>query len=149
MITRENIRELAGFESPEGGALSFYYQPSTPKDKSHREELILVKDLVRNALREAEKNGKNGSAREDLQKILELAERLHGNSGRAKAVFASSSKNNFWREYRPAAAPGGLALVRQPAFSPAPADRHCRRAAAPADRGRRQDQGALLRAVDG
>ena len=98
MITRENIRELAGFESPEGGALSFYYQPSTPKDKSHREELILVKDLVRNALREAEKNGKNGSTREDLQKILDMAERLHGNSGRAKAVFASG-KDNFWREY--------------------------------------------------
>lgn len=98
MITRENIRELAGFESPERGALSFYYQPSTPKDKSHREELILVKDLVRNALRESEKNGKNGSTREDLQKILDMAERLHGNSGRAKAVFASG-KENFWREY--------------------------------------------------
>ena|SRR5512143_1211490 len=98
MITRENIRELAGFESREGCALSFYYQPSTPKDKSHREELILVKDLVRNAIREAEKNGKNGCARDDLQKILDLAERLHGNSGRAKAIFASG-KNNFWREY--------------------------------------------------
>ncbi|MGZ4836868.1 MAG: baeRF10 domain-containing protein [Terriglobales bacterium] len=98
MITRENIRELAGFESREGCALSFYYQPSTPKDKSHREELILVKDLVRNAVREAEKNGKNGCAREDLQKILELAERLHGNGGRAKAVFVSG-KDNFWREF--------------------------------------------------
>jgi peptide subunit release factor 1 (eRF1) len=98
MITRENIRELAGFESPEGGALSFYYQPSTPKDKSHREELILVKDLVRNALRESERNGKNGSTREDLQKILDMAERLHGNGGRAKAVFASG-KEHFWREY--------------------------------------------------
>jgi peptide subunit release factor 1 (eRF1) len=98
MITRENIRELAGFESREGCALSFYYQPSTPKDKSHREELILVKDLVRNALREAEKGGKDGAAREDLQKILEMAERLHGNGGRAKAIFVSS-KNNFWREF--------------------------------------------------
>jgi peptide subunit release factor 1 (eRF1) len=98
MITRENIRELAGFESREGCALSFYYQPSTPKDKSHREELILVKDLVRNALRAAEKNGKNGCAREDLQGILDLAEHLHGNGGRAKAVFASS-KDNFWREF--------------------------------------------------
>ncbi|HET7183769.1 MAG TPA: hypothetical protein VFI82_03735 [Terriglobales bacterium] len=98
MITRENIRELAEFESLEGSALSFYYQPSTPKDKSHREELILVKDLVRNAIREAEKNGKNGSARDDLQKILDMAERLHGNGGRAKAVFASG-KHNFWREF--------------------------------------------------
>ncbi len=98
MITRENIRELAAFESHEGCALSFYYQPSTPKDKSHREELILVKDLVRNALREAEKHGRNGCARQDLDKILEMAEHLHGNSGRAKAVFACS-KDNFWREY--------------------------------------------------
>jgi peptide subunit release factor 1 (eRF1) len=98
MITRENIRELAGFESPDGSALSFYYQPSTPKDKSHREEAILIKDLVRNAMREAEKNSKNGSAREDLQKILDMAERLHGNAGRAKAVFASG-KNGFWREF--------------------------------------------------
>ncbi len=98
MITRENIRELADFESPDGSALSFYYQPSTPRDKSHREEAILIKDLVRNAMREAEKNGKNGSARDDLQKILDLAERLHGNSGRAKAIFASS-KDGFWREF--------------------------------------------------
>ena len=98
MITRENIRELSGFESQEGCALSFYYQPSTPKDKSHREELILVKDLVRNALREAEKNGKNGGARQDMEKILSMAEHLHGNGGRAKVVFASG-KDNFWREY--------------------------------------------------
>jgi peptide chain release factor subunit 1 len=98
MITRENIRELAAFDSQEGCALSFYYQPSTPRDKSHREELILVKDLVRNALRQAEKHGKNGCARQDLEKILEMAEHLHGNGGRAKAVFACC-KNNFWREY--------------------------------------------------
>jgi peptide subunit release factor 1 (eRF1) len=106
MITRENIRELASFESPEGCALSFYYQPFTPKDKSHREEAILVKELARNALRDAEKNGRNGSARADLEKILEMAERLHGNGGRAKAVFACS-KDNFWREFDlPARLPG-------------------------------------------
>ena len=51
MITRENIRELANFEAKQGTAVSFYYQPHTPKDKSHREEAILVKDLVRAALR--------------------------------------------------------------------------------------------------
>ncbi len=110
MITRENIRELAGFESGEGCALSFYYQPSTPKDKSHREELIVLKDLVRHALREAEKSGKNGSAREDLQKILDMAEHLHGNGGRAKAVFASS-KDNFWREFDLPARLAGTRLV--------------------------------------
>jgi peptide subunit release factor 1 (eRF1) len=98
MITRESIRELAQFESPQGCAVSFYFQPSPPKDRSHREEAILVKDLVRNALREAEKHGRNGCARTDLERILDLAERLHGNHARAKAVFACGG-NNFWREF--------------------------------------------------
>lgn len=98
MITRENIGELARFESAEGCALSFYYQPSTPQNKSHREEAILVKDLIRNALREAEKAGRNGCARSDLDRILEIAEHLHGNGGRARAIFACGAQN-FWREY--------------------------------------------------
>lgn len=98
MITRENIAEIAQFESSEGCALTFYFQPWTPQNKSHREEVILVKDLVRNALREAEKLGRNGCARADLDRILAMSEHLQGNSGRAKAVFACGSKN-FWREF--------------------------------------------------
>ena len=72
MITREDIRELAQFQidSPEDCALSFYFQPQTPQNKSHRGETILVKDLVRNALREAEKNGKNGLTRASLDRFL-------------------------------------------------------------------------------
>ena len=98
MITRDDIRELANFQSSEGCAFSFYFQPSTPQNKSHREEAILAKDLVKQALREAEKNGKNGCARSDLDRILDVAERLHGNQGRAKAVFACGRKN-LWREF--------------------------------------------------
>ena len=98
MITRENIRELANFECTEGCAVSFFYQPTTPQNQSHREEAILVKDLIRSALRESEKHGRNGVAKSDLDRIQEIAERLHGNGGRAKAIFASS-KNNFWREF--------------------------------------------------
>jgi peptide subunit release factor 1 (eRF1) len=100
MITREDIRELAQFHThgDEDWALSFYFEPRTPQNKSHREEVILAKDLVRRALREAEKNSKNGSTRTDLNRILELAEDLHGNQARARAVFACGSRN-FWREF--------------------------------------------------
>jgi peptide subunit release factor 1 (eRF1) len=100
MITREDIRELAQFKSENGQAcaLSFYFEPRTPQNRSHRDEAILVKDVVRNAQREAEKNGKNGCARADLDRILSLAENLHGNQARAKAVFACSQRN-FWREF--------------------------------------------------
>ena len=99
MITREDIRELAAFQSNgDGCALSFYFQPRTPQNRSHKEESILAKDLVRQAMREAEKHGKNACAREDLERILEVANRLHGNGARAKAVFAASAKK-IWREF--------------------------------------------------
>ena len=66
MITRDDIREFANFHSPEGCAVTFYYQPTTPPNRSHRDEAILVKDLVNSALREAEKKRKQaqvGAAR--------------------------------------------------------------------------------------
>ncbi len=113
MITREDIRELAQFQCTrrEDSAVSFYFEPHSPQNKSHREEAILAKDLVRNAQREAEKNGKNGSARSDLNRILELAEGLRGNQARAKAVFSCGS-NNWWREFDlPSQLPGTQLFV--------------------------------------
>src|SRR5437868_10201288 len=100
MITREDIRELSQFQSnqEEACALSFYFQPYTPRNKSHKEEAILAKDLVKQALREIEKNGKKSSARNDLQRILDIAGGLHGNQARAKAIIACF-ENNFWREF--------------------------------------------------
>lgn len=115
MITREDMRELARFnaDSDHACALSFYFEPRTPQNKSHREEAILVKDLVRNALRESEKEGKNGCARADLDRILSLAESLHGNQARAKAIFACNQRN-FWREFDlPALLPGTQLFVNR------------------------------------
>jgi peptide chain release factor subunit 1 len=100
MISREDIRELARFQSSEGKscALSFYFQPQTPQNKSHREEGILAKDLVRSALQEAEKSGKNGETRADLKRILDIAGNLRGNQARAMAIFACGAQN-FWRSF--------------------------------------------------
>lgn len=111
MITREEIRELARFqtEGKEECAVSFYFQPSTPQNKSHKEEAILAKELVKNAVREAEKSGKNGSVRADLERVLQLAEGLHGNQARAKAVFACGSRK-FWREFDLPLLPTGMQL---------------------------------------
>jgi len=98
MITREEIRQLAQLEAPATcAAISFYFQPQTPQDQSHREEAIMVKDLVRECLRKAERNGNHASLRDDLQKILSIAESLHGNHSRGKAIFACT-EHGIWRE---------------------------------------------------
>jgi len=99
MITRADIRDLANFHSPEGCAVTFYYQPTAPANRSHREEVIRVKDQVNNALREAEKaGGRHKSAAADLQRILEMTEGLRSNGRKAKAVFACGA-SGFWREF--------------------------------------------------
>jgi peptide chain release factor subunit 1 len=110
MITREQINELAQFEDHDSCALTYYFQPSTPRNKAHKEEAILTKDLAREALRELERKSLEGatktkekleSARADLDRIVRLSHDLvgtRGNGTHAKAIFACSSQN-FWREY--------------------------------------------------
>jgi Bacterial archaeo-eukaryotic release factor family 10 len=88
MMTQEELRQLAEIDSPSGCAVSFYFQPRTPRDKSHREEAILAKDLVRDALRQAERAGNHQLLRADLERVLALAESLYGNHSLGKAVFA-------------------------------------------------------------
>ncbi len=61
MITREQIHELAEFEDPSACALSFYFQPTPPRNKAHKEEAILTKDLAREALRQLESRSKSSS----------------------------------------------------------------------------------------
>src|ERR1017187_10309471 len=87
MITKDDIRDLANFHSPEGCAVTFYYQPTTPTNRSHRDETILLKDLVSNALRE---NGQHG-----------------------KAVFACAAQG-IWREFElPATLPNTNLILNQ------------------------------------
>jgi peptide subunit release factor 1 (eRF1) len=119
MITRDMIRELAGFQSPQGDAITFYYQPGVPQDKSHRHEAIEIKDIVKDAMKRAERAGKNGPVKEDLQRILEISEHLHGNSGRAKAVFACASQN-VWREMDLPARVGSTRLMMNRKFHVSP-----------------------------
>jgi peptide chain release factor subunit 1 len=97
-ITREQIRELAEFRDAESCALSFYFQPSTPRNKSHKEDAILIKDLVREALRNLESKGRKDCARADADRILQLASELRSNGTHAKAVFACAARG-MWLEY--------------------------------------------------
>jgi peptide subunit release factor 1 (eRF1) len=98
MITREDLRQLAQVESSQGCAVSFYFQPQTPQNRSHKEETILAKDLVRAAERTAQRCKAHVAAKADLERVLELAENLHGNHTRAKAVFACGAQS-IWREF--------------------------------------------------
>jgi|HubBroStandDraft_6_1064221.scaffolds.fasta_scaffold08672_3 hypothetical protein len=107
-ITREQIRELAEFQDERSCAVTFYFQPSTPRNKAHKEDTILIKDLVREALSGVENKGqeitvheakaRKDSARADLERILRLSVELRNNGTHAKSVFACSAQN-VWHEF--------------------------------------------------
>jgi peptide subunit release factor 1 (eRF1) len=125
MITREQIQELARFEDPGDCAVSFYFQPATPRNKAHKEQAIETKDLAREALRQLqnrtprklrsggkdqdrdkdkhkdkgkEKDNKSESAQADIARIIQRSQDWRGNVAHAKAIFACA-RQNFWREY--------------------------------------------------
>ena len=116
-MTRDEIRELAAFQADEtkgACALSFYFQPDPPQDRSHRREAIVAKDIVKQALKSAAASGKNGSLHADLDRVLDLATNLRGNA-RGRAVFACSAQN-FWKEYELPPHLGGTQIYLQPQF---------------------------------
>ena len=110
-ITREQIRELAEFQDEQACALSFYFQPSTPRNKAHKEDVILIKDLAREALHGLESQGRKDCARADMDRVLRLSGELRSNGTHGKAVFACAAKN-IWHEYDvPPSLPGTQLFV--------------------------------------
>ena len=97
-ISHEQLRELAEFHDEKSCAVTFYFQPSTPRNKAHREDTILIKDLAREAIREAEKKNSRDVARADVDRIVRLSGDLRSNGTHAKAVFACAA-HNIWHEY--------------------------------------------------
>jgi len=100
MMTRNEIRELAAFQADENKgifAVSFYFQPDPPQDRSHRNQAIHAKDVVKQALKEAEGKGKNGWLHADLDRVMEVANSLRGHP-RGRAVFACSA-HKLWKEF--------------------------------------------------
>lgn len=97
-MTREQLRELAEFQAEKSCAVSFYFQPSTPRNKAHKEDTILIKDLAREALHNLESKGLKDSVKPDIERVVRLSGELRGNGIHGKAVFAYSAQN-LWREY--------------------------------------------------
>src|SRR5947209_4834543 len=105
MNAREMLLRLASHQSPNESAISFYFQPATPRDKSHRDEFILIKDLVREAQR-----GNGRPSANDLARVAALSERLMLEHTRARAIFACEELG-VWEEVEIPAQHGRTELI--------------------------------------
>ena len=110
-ITRDQIRELAEFQDQKSCAVSFYFQPSAPRNKAHKEDTILIKDLAREAMRHLESKEAKDCARADIERVVRLSGELRSNGTHGKAVYACA-RQSLWREYElPATLPGTQLFV--------------------------------------
>jgi len=108
-MTREQLRELAEFQDERCCAVSFYFQPSTPRNKAHKEDTILIKDLAREAMHRLEAKGTKEFARADIERIVRLSGELRSNGTHGKAVYACADKK-VWREFELPATLGSTQL---------------------------------------
>lgn len=94
----DSLQRLAEVRCADQGAISFYFQPTVPRNQAHREDVILVKDLIRDARHKWERKGGDVRVREALDRLQALGEQLSTGAQRAKAVFVCPEKD-LWLEF--------------------------------------------------
>jgi peptide chain release factor subunit 1 len=87
------LKRLSSVHSTKSNAVSFYYFPQTPQNKAHREQAILLKDLIRETRKRLEGEGKR-AALADLERISNLADQWRS-SNSPRAVFACAELGVF------------------------------------------------------
>lgn len=100
MISSHVLRDLGGFWTEAGDALSIYFEPSTPSELSHREETTLAKERIQQAIGtigHLQLVGSN-TPRAFVRRAIETIADMEGNHGQAKVIFASA-RSNLWREF--------------------------------------------------
>jgi peptide subunit release factor 1 (eRF1) len=94
-VSRDDMLALAKICDTQDDVISFYFSLASTPDTSHREEVVMVKDLVRDASRGERKTP--GLAT-DMESLLATAEEIRNTPSRLRAVFACRDQN-IWKEF--------------------------------------------------
>ncbi len=101
-VTREDLLALANSYDENACAVSFYFSLSSSADNSHRQEALLIKQLVSDIFR---KPGTEDGVSKDLAAIITAAEEIRHTPSQFKAVFACRDQH-IWQAFDlPAYAP--------------------------------------------
>ncbi len=94
-VTREDLLALANFCDEHEHAVSFYFSLSLSPDNSHREEVLMIKQLIRDIVTKRETED---GVSKDLGAIVTIAEEVRHTPSRLKAVFACHDQH-IWRVF--------------------------------------------------
>ncbi len=94
-VTREDLLALANSFDENACAVSFYFSLSSSPDNSHRQEVLLIKQLVSDVL---SKLGTEDRVSKDLAAIIAAAEEVRHTPSQLKAVFACRDQH-IWQAF--------------------------------------------------
>jgi Bacterial archaeo-eukaryotic release factor family 10 len=84
-VTQKDLSALAHFCDERAHGVSFYFSLSSSPDNSHREEVLMIKELVRGTARQRKPEDGIGK---DLDAIVKVAEEVRQAPSRLRAIFA-------------------------------------------------------------
>lgn len=94
-VTREDLLALANSYDDNACAVSFYFSLSSSPDNSHREEVLMIKQMVSDGFRML---GNEDGVSKDLAAIVTAAEEVRHTPSRLKAVFACRDQH-IWQAF--------------------------------------------------
>jgi hypothetical protein len=97
VLVRSDLPDLANFRDPNGHAVSFFFSLQSVPDKSHRTEVILVRDLMREELHRIATRKAPGLA-EDLEAVLTQADEVRDNPRYCTILYACH-RQGFRRKF--------------------------------------------------
>lgn len=118
-VTGEDLRSLARFLDPRAQAVSFYFHLPSFADNSHREEIALMKNIVRDVASGFPEVPKNSGIHQDLESLRVVTEELREAPSRLTAVFACHEQK-FRQEFHLPAVTPVVRLEAGPHFCLAP-----------------------------
>lgn len=96
MISQKELKEIAAFWTDAGDAFSLYFEPSIPSDLSRRDESIVAKERIQQAIGNLQ--SVPSASRGIAQRAIETIADMDGNHRHTKVIFASA-RSGIWREY--------------------------------------------------
>lgn len=88
------LKQLSPVHSARGCAISLYYFPQAPQNTAHRDDAILLKDIIRDTRKKLEAEGKREAAA-DIERLSALAEQWARDGKSPHAVFACAEHGIF------------------------------------------------------
>jgi hypothetical protein len=94
-VTKDDMLTLAKVSDTQDDLVSFYFSLASTPDTSHREEVLMVKDLVHDIMR-GQRTTPGLAA--DMNSLLATAEEIRNTPSRLRAVFACRDQT-IWQEF--------------------------------------------------